>query len=321
VKAIVVREFGEPGVLRLEEAPDPRLAGPDEILVDVKAVGVNPVEAYIRTGTYPPIPPRPYTPGSDSAGLVAEVGKNVTQFGPGDRVYTSGSLSGTYAERTLCLTAHVHRLPAPTSFSQGAALGVPYATAFHALFHRARAVPGETVLVHGASGGVGLAAVQLAATRGATVFGTAGSEEGRRLVLDQGAARALDHADPAHFDEILELTEGYGVDVIIELLANVNLGRDLAVLASRGRVVVVGSRGTVEVTPRDLMNREADIYGMRMPNVSLEELASIHAGIVAGLASGALFPVIAQELPLAEASAAHHAVIEGRHLGKIVLLP
>ena len=321
MKAIVVREFGEPGVLRLEEAPDPRLAGPDEILVDVKAVGVNPVEAYIRTGTYPPHPPMPYTPGSDSAGLVAEVGKNVTQFKPGDRVYTSGSLTGTYAERALCLTAHVHRLPAPTSFAQGAALGVPYATAYHALFHRAQAVPGETVLVHGASGGVGLAAVQLAAARGMTVFGTAGSEEGRRLVLEQGAARALDHADPAHFDEILDLTQGYGVDVVIELLANVNLGRDLTVLAPRGRVVVVGSRGAVEITPRDLMNREADIYGMRLPNVSLEELASIHAAIVAGLANGTLFPVVAQELPLAEAAEAHRAVMERRHLGKIVLLP
>jgi NADPH2:quinone reductase len=182
-------------------------------------------------------------------------------------------------------------------------------------------VPGETVRVHGASGGVGLAAVQLAAARGVTVFGTAGSEEGRRLILDQGAARALDHSDPAHFDEILDLTQGYGVDVVIELLANVNLGRDLTVLAPRGRVVVVGSRGAVEITPRDLMNREADIYGMRMPNVSLEDLASIHAALVAGLANGTLFPVVAQELPLAEAAEAHRAVMERRHLGKIVLIP
>ena len=321
MKAIVVREFGEPGVLRLEEAPDPRLAGPDEILVEVKAAGVNPVDAYIRAGSYPPIPATPYTPGSDGAGLVAKVGKNVTAFKPGDRVYTSGSLSGTYAERAACLTAHVHRLPAATSFAQGAALGVPYATAYHALFHRAKAVPGETVLVHGASGGVGLAAVQLAVARGITILGTAGSEEGRRLILGQGAARALDHGDPAHFDELLEITQGYGLDVIIELLANVNLGRDLTVLAPRGRVVVVGSRGAVEVTPRDLMNREADILGMRMPNVPLEQLASIHAAIVAGLAGGTLSPVVAQELPLSEAAEAHRAVLERRHLGKIVLLP
>ena len=321
MKAIVVREFGEPGVLRLEEAPDPRLAGPDEILVDVRAVGVNPVETYVRSGAYPPNPPLPYTPGSDCAGLVTEVGKNVADFTPGDRVYTSGSLTGTYAEKTRCLTAHVHRLPATTSFAQGAALGVPYATAYHALFHRAQAVPGETVLVHGASGGVGLAAVQLAAARGVTVFGTAGSEEGRRLIVEQGAAYALDHADPAHFDGVLDLTQGYGVDVIIELLANVNLGRDLTVLAPRGRVVVVGSRGPVEITPRDLMNREADILGMRLPNVSLERLASIHAAVVAGLAAGTLFPVVAQELPLSEAAEAHRAVMERRHLGKIVLLP
>jgi NADPH2:quinone reductase len=321
MKAIRVHEFGEPGVLRLEEVPDPRLAGPDEIIVDVKAAGVNPVEAYVRAGTYPPNPPTPYTPGGDAAGVVAEVGKNVTDFRAGDRVYTSGSLTGTYAGKVRCLTAHVHRLPETASFAQGAALGVPYATAYHALFHRAEAVPGETVLVHGASGGVGIAAVQLAAARGSTVFATAGSEEGRRLVLDQGAAHVFDHGDPQHFEQILELTQGYGVDVVVEMLANVNLGRDLSILAPRGRAVVVGSRGAVEITPRDLMNREADIHGMRLPNVSLEQLASIHVAIVAGLVNGTLAPVVAEELRLAEAPRAHVTVMEGPHLGKIVLIP
>jgi NADPH2:quinone reductase len=320
MKAIVVREFGEPGVLRLEEAPDPRLVGPDEILIDVKAVGVNPVETYIRAGAYSITPPLPYTPGTDAAGVVTAVGDNVLAVRPGDRVYTSGSLTGAYAEKARCLEAHVHRLPEPLSFAQGAALGIPYVTAYYALFTRGEARPGETVLVHGASGGVGIATVQLAAARGIAVIATVGTEDGRRLVLEQGAADALDHTDPRHFEAVMDITQGRGVDVIVEMRSHVNLGHDLPVLARRGRVVVVGSRGTVEVNPRDLMNREADIRGS-LTNASLDELAGIHEAIIAGVAGGGLRPVVAKTLPLAAAPQAHQEIMENAHLGKIVLLP
>lgn len=232
----------------------------------------------------------------------------------------AGSLTGTYAEKTLCTTEQVHPLPDHVTFQQGAAIGIPYATAYRALFHRAAARPGETVLVHGASGGVGIAAVQLAHHAGMTVIGTAGSKAGRQLVLDNGADYVLDHTEGGYLQKIPELTGG-GVDVILEMLANVNLARDLSVLNKHGRVIVIGSRGPIEIMPRDTMSRDADIRGMVLFNASPEDLASIHAALIAGLRNGTLKPVLQTEIPLAEAARAHHLVMENNSHGKIVLVP
>jgi NADPH:quinone reductase len=320
VKAIRVHEFGGAEVLRFEEAQTPR-PGPGQVLVQVHAIGVNPVETYIRAGTYAFKPVLPYTPGNDGAGVVEQVGPDVKQFKPHDRVYTAGSVSGMYAEFGLCRTEQVHPLPANVSFAQGAAMGTPYATAYRGLFQRAKARPGETVLVHGASGGVGTAAVQLARARGLRVLGTAGSEEGRKLAREQGAHEVFDHRVPDHFIQIMKATDGRGVDVIVELLANVNLGKDLTILAKGGRVAIIGSRGRVEIDPRDAMQRDVDLRGMVMPNTSPTDLASIHAALVAGLEDGTLRPVIGKEFPLAEAAQAHRAVMEPGAFGKIVLVP
>jgi NADPH:quinone reductase len=319
MKAIRVYEFGGPEVLRLEEVPTPQ-AGSGQVLVRMHAIGVNPVETYIRAGTYAMKPALPYTPGNDGAGVVEQVAADVNEFKPGDRVYTAGSLNGTYAKFALCKTGQVHLLPANASFAQGAAMGTPYATAYRGLFQRAEAKPGETVLVHGASGGVGTAAVQLARARGLRVFGTAGSDEGRKLAREQGAHEVFDHRGPDQFEQIMNATRGRGVDVILELLANVNLGKDLTILAKGGRVAIIGSRGPVEINPRDAMQRDADLRGLVMPNTSPADLASIHAALVAGLENGTLRPVIGKEFPLAEAAQAHRAVMEPGALGKIVLV-
>lgn len=320
MKAIQVRAFGDPEVLQLVDLPDPE-TGPGQILVKVEAVGVNPVDTYIRSGVYTFAPPLPYTPGIDAAGTVEACGKGVWKVAPGDRVYTAGSLSGAYASMTLCGTAQVFRLPDKVSFGQGAALGIPYGTAYRALFHRAQARAGETVLVHGASGGVGIAAVQMARAAGLTVIGTAGSEAGERLVAEHGAHHVLNHHDATHFAEARERSGGAGVDIVVEMLADVNLGADLSVLAPRGRVVIVGSRGPAQIVPRDLMTIDADIRGMSLVNLTDQERASIHAAIYAGLENGTLNPVVSQEMPLAEAARAHHDVIESSTLGKIVLIP
>ena len=320
MEAIRVHQFGEPEVLRLEQVPTPQ-PGSGQALVRMQAIGVNPVETYIRAGTYSYKPALPYTPGNDGAGVVEQIGDSVTEFKPGDRVYTAGSISGTYAEFALCKTEQVHRLPVNVSFAQGAAMGTPYATAYRGLFQRAGAKPGETVLVHGASGGVGTAAVQLARARGLRVFGTAGSDEGRKLAREQGAHEVFDHRAPDQFEQIMKATGGRGVDVIVELLANVNLGKDLTILAKGGRVVIIGSRGRVEIDPRDAMQRDADLRGMVMPNTPPAELASIHAALVAGLENGTLRPVIGKEFRLAEAAQAHRAVMEPRAFGKIVFVP
>ena len=320
MKAIQVQQFGEPEVMQLAEVPQPR-AGIGEVLVRVHAAGVNPVDTYIRSGRYPRIPALPYTPGSDAAGVIEEVGEGVARFKPGDRVYTSGTLTGAYAEFALCVPAQVRRLPECASFAQGAALGVPYATAYRALLQRAKAVAGETILVHGASGGVGLAAVQIARALGMTVFGTASTEPGRKLVSEQGAHAVFDHHAPDYLAAIGERTAGRGVDVILEMLANVNLGKDLTALTRGGRVAVIGSRGTVEIDPRDAMMREADIRGVVLANASSDELTGIHAALFAGVENGTLRPVIGQEIPLADAPRAHQVIMAPGTCGKIVLLP
>jgi len=319
VKAIRVHEFGGPDVLLFqdEQMPEP---GPAEVVVRMRAIGINPVETYIRAGKYARLPALPYTPGNDGSGVIERVGDAVKRFRSGDRVYTAGTLSGAYAEFALCKTEQVHRLPENVSFAQGAAVGTPYATAYRGLFQRAEAKPGETVLVHGASGGVGTAAVQLARARGLRVLGTAGSDEGCKLAIEQGVDDVFDHGAPDHFEQVMNATDGRGVDVIVELLANVNLGKDLTVLAKGGRVVIIGSRGPIEIDPRDTMKRDADIRGMLLPNASPAEMASVHAALIAGLENGTLRPVIGKEFRLSEAAQAHRAVMEPGALGKIVLV-
>ena len=320
MKAIRVQEFGGPEVLRLEDVPDPH-PGAGQVLVRVRAVGVNPVDTYIRAGAHAVRPQLPYTPGLDAAGTVEAVGEGVTRVSAGDRVYTSGSLSGTYAELALCDESQVHTLPARVSFAEGAGVSTPYATAYRALFQRARATPGETVLVHGASGGVGTAAVQIARAAGFKVIGTGGTEEGRRLVAEQGAHHVLDHHAPGYLEELSAITNGRGVDVILEMLANVNLNNDLSIIAKGGRVVVIGSRGPVEINPRLAMTSDATVLGMMLFNAAPQEFAGIHAALVAGLEAGTLRPVVGRELPLSDAARAHEEVLKPGAHGKIILIP
>ncbi len=319
MKAIRVHQFGGPEVLRLEEVPVPKPAA-GQVLVKLHAIGVNPVETYFRSGSNPNLK-LPWTPGMDGAGLVEAIGEGVAGLKSGDRVYTSDTLTGSYAQFVLCEARGVHPLPERISFAQGAALGIPYATAHRALFHRARALAGEVVFIHGASGGVGLAATQIARAAGLTVIGSAGTDSGRKLAADNGAHHVVDHRAPGYLDQVMSLTGGRGVDVILEMLANVNLGKDLPLLARHGRVIVIGSRGTVEITPRDLMSRDADVRAMTLFNATPAELAGIHAALAAGLENGTLRPIVGREMALADAAKAHTAVLEPGAIGKIVLKP
>jgi NADPH2:quinone reductase len=325
MKAIVVREFGGPEVLKLEEVPDPK-PGAGDVLVRIRAAGVNPVDAYIHTGTYVRKPPLPYTPGFDGAGDVEAVGAGVTDVKPGDRVYVAGPGktgvgAGTYAELAVCLPSQLHPLPARGSCAQGAALGVPYCTAYRALFQRAWAKPGDTVLVHGATGGVGIATVELAHARGMRVIGSGGTDAGLATVRAHGADVTVNHREPSYIDAIRQAIGGRGADVIVEMAAHINLDRDLGLLAKGGRVVVVGNRGRVEIDPRQAMGRDAAILGMTLFNVSDADFVEIHAALIAGLTNGTLNPVVGREMPLADAARAHQAVMEPGAHGKIVLVP
>src|SRR5437867_330129 len=235
MKAIRVSAYGGPEVLKLEEIPAPK---PDagQVLVRNHAVGVNPVDTYLRSNTDNRGPKLPYTPGSDTAGVVEAVGNGVTSVKPGDRVYVGGTASGAYAELSLCGEAQVHPLPARVSYAQGAAMNVPYATEYHALFQRGHGHAGESLLVHGGSGGG-------------------------------------------------------------------------------------GNRGTIAINPRGAVNKNAAIIGVALFHASPAQLAGIHAALVEGLGNGTLRPVIAQEIPLAQAPRAHEAVMAAGHRGKIVLVP
>ena len=321
MKAILVRQFGGPEVLKLEEVPTPKPAA-GQVLVKIHAAGVNPADTYARTGNYAVLPSLPYTPGTDGAGVVDSIGDGVKKVKPGDRVYVAKSLSGTYAEYAVALETQVRRLPDRISFAQGAGVFIPYGTAYHAIYHQAKAHAAETVLVHGASGGVGIASVQIARALGLTVFGTAGSAKGLELAQREGAHKIFDHSKSGYQEEITKATGGRGVDIILEMLANVNLGADLKLLAQMGRVVVIGSRGDVTITPRDLMSRRASIRAFTLWAFTEAESMEVHAGIIAGLENGTLRPVVGSEIPLKDAAQAHINVMKpSGAFGKIVLIP
>nr|XP_040027442.1 quinone oxidoreductase [Gasterosteus aculeatus aculeatus] len=321
MRAVRVTEFGAPSVLRLRADVAVPQPGNRQVLIRVHACGVNPVETYIRAGTYARKPPLPYTPGTDVAGVVETVGEGVTTVKAGDRVFTTATESGGYAEYAVAADQCVHKLPDALHFSQGAAMGVPYFTAYRALVHKARAKAGETVLIHGASGGVGVAACQLSRALGLKVLGTAGTPEGLKLALSNGAHLAFNHREEGYTDRIMEATQGGGIDVIVEMLSNVNLSADLQMLALGGRVMIVGCRGSVQINPRDTMAKESSIMGVALFFATPEENEECAALLYAGMEAGWLRPVVGSQYPLAEAAQAHHDIIQcAGAAGKTVLI-
>ena len=324
MQAILVRAFGGPEVLKLEEVPDPA-PGPGQVLVRVHSAGVNPFDTYMRTGTYAIKPPLPYTPGTDGAGVVEALGQGVAGIDIGARVFFGGTAThkayGAYAQLVLCEPQQLHALPERLTFSQGAGVGVPYVTAWRALHDRGRLQPGETLFVHGASGGVGLAATQIARAWGATVIGTASTPDGLDAVRAQGAHLVLNHRDTGYLDALKDLTGGRGPDVILENLANVNLDNDLTALAFGGRIVVVGNRGRIEIDPRKAMSKDAAIVGMALWNTSPSDWTRAYRAIEAGLESGTLAPLVSVEMPLADAARSQELILEPGAKGKIVLIP
>ncbi len=319
MKAIEVKTFGGPEVMQVV-AKESYLPSKGEVVIYAKAIGVNPVETYIRAGTYPVLPELPYTPGGNVAGVIELCGEAVGDWKKGDRVYSSAALSGAYGEQVLCKTDQIFSLPEHLSFAQGAALGVPAATAWRALFIRGRAQPGEKVLIHGASGSVGQTAIQLAKGLGMEVFGTAGSEKGMALIEKLGA-KPFDHKSKDYAYDLQEATGGTGFDLILEMLANQNLETDLTLLAPGGRVIIIGSRGRIEIDPRATMGKETEIRGLALLNATEEEIIETHQGLAGAMAEGILSPSVSRELSLEEAPFAHQLVMNDGNCGKIVLIP
>jgi len=323
MKAIRAHAFGGPDNLRLDTIDDP-VAGEGEVVIDVCAVGVNPADTYMLGGAYAIVPELPYIPGGDASGVISAVGGGVAGLSIGDRVFTGTVLglemTGCYAEKVVRRAADVVALPDNTSFQQGASLGVPYATAHYGLFARGGAVAGETVFIHGSSGAVGTASVQLAKRAGLRVIGSAGTNRGCQLILEQGADHAVDHSSGNYIEQVSELTGGDGPQLILEMLANVNLATDLDLVARYGRIIVIGNRGEVTINPRTAMMKELDVRGLALFNGSRDQMDVIVKDLVAGLSDGSLNPVVGKELPLAQAAQSHRSVMEPGAHGKIVLV-
>lgn len=320
MKAIIVKEFGDTDVLNYEETADLQ-PNANQILVKIEAAGVNPVDTYIRSGTHAQKPELPYTPGKDAAGIIEKTGENISKFKTGDRVLTTGSVTGTYAEFCLCEENQLIKLPENVSFEQGAGVFVPFATAYRALFQKAKVQSGETLLVHGASGAVGVAAIQWAKNAGLKIIGTASSESGKNLAKEQGADFVFDHSKEHYLEEIKDVTGGKGVDVILEMLANENLQKDFEVLKMFGRITVIGNRGSLDFNPRAAMGKDASIFGMSLFNAPSGDMKEIYEAIFQGLSAGFLNPFVGKSFPLSDAAEAHRAVIEEKAFGKIVLIP
>lgn len=323
MKAIEISEFGGPEVLKYKEVAEPS-PNKNEVRVRLFAAGVNPNEAYIRTGTYSFfIPNLPYIPGFDGAGVVDEIGEDVNNIMVGDRVFVAALLAnrntGTYAQKVVCDASVVHKLPDSISYEEGASLEIPALTAYRALFHRAKIKPGETVLIHGASGGVGSLAVQMAKGIGAIVIGTASSDDGKKFIVTSGADYAIDHVNENNKEEIMSITKNKGPDVIIEFLANINLETDLKIVAQYGRIVVVGNRGNIEINPRLAMIKEADILGLALWNVRPKEYNESLYAVEALLKSGLLKPKMGDVFNLEHAKLAHEQIMSKKSPGKIVL--
>ncbi len=323
MKAIQVTQFGGPEQLVYTDVEDVT-AGKGEVCVRLYAAGVNPSDTYTVTGTYASsIPQLPYTPGVDGAGIVEGIGEGVTNVAVGDRVFIAslkgGPSTGTFAQKVVCNQTSVHPLPEHISFEQGAALGVPALTAYRALFQRACLKPGQTVLIHGASGGVGLQAVQMAKSHGAKVIATASKPEGKKMVQQAGADMIIDHVTEETIKDVLALTDGNGPDVIIEFLANINLETDLKLIAPFGKIVIIGNRGSIEINPRLAMQKECDILATALWNAPQEEYEQSIHGVIGMLTSGALRPIIGTTLPLQQASQGFEQLAKGIGNGKMIL--
>lgn len=297
--------------------------GDSEVRVRAFATGINPADTYVRTGTYRfSRPALPYTPGVDASGVVDAVGADVVSVAVGDRVFVAGvgwTHSGTAAESVVCDARAVRPLPDYLSFAQGAALGLPWMTAHRALFQCGDLRAGQTVLIHGATGGVGLPATQMALAAGATVIGTGGTADGLALLRGLGCANVLNHEVGSHAESLRALAGESGVDLVIEMAADQNLDIDTGVLAPGGRVIVVGSRGPTEFNPRNLMAVEGSVRGTAVWNMTDGERSDALDAVADFLRARAAVVLVGAEYPLSEIDRAYRLVMARPAVGKLVL--
>lgn len=323
MKAIQVHKFGGPEVLQYSSSVPRPLPGPDDVLVRIKAVGVNPVDVLIRTGSFGP-QKFPHIPGADFAGIVEEVGANVTTLKVGERVYgsdlTAPERMGAYAQFIAIKHNLVHPLHDSLTFSQGASIPIPYFTAYRALYHLAEAKPGETVFIHGASGGVGIAAVQIASGLGLTVIGTASTPEGQKLAKDAGAHFVFNHYEEGYLEKVKKAAGERGVDLILESIADKNWKKDIGLVRDNGRIIIIGGVTEISINPLDVFIHEIVMKGVMIYKITDKELSETREALYAGARAGWFRPIIWKEFPLEKAADAQVLLKSGGGArGKIIL--
>jgi NADPH2:quinone reductase len=323
MKAVVCEAFGGPEVLAVREVPDPPPPGPGEIQVRLRARGVQYVDVLMLAGKYQFRPEPPFIPGNEGAGEVVAVGPDVTRFRTGDLVISRHRL-GAFAEFANARAEECEALPAALGLEAAAGFRSAYGTAYHALLQRGRLKSGEWVLIHGAAGGIGIPAIQLAKLFGATVIATAGSEEKRRACLAEGADHAIPHQGGFR-DRVMALSGGRGVDIVYDPVNGPSFEESLRCLAWGGRILILGFVGGAPALARTnyLLIKGIEAVGVRIGGLHefAPETAAANMRTLLRLAGeGKLVPRIWRCFALAEAPAALAALIARQVIGKAVLV-
>jgi len=321
MKAMRAHQFGGPEQLRLEDAPDPQVQA-GQVQIRVRAAGINPADLVRLSGRLQPLS-LPYIPGTDVCGEVETVGAGVTHVKPGDRVFGRTSVGG-YAEKTCLMASEAILLPANLSFDEGAAIPIPFYTAYRALHYKAALKAGETVLISAGGGGVGVAAIQLAKITGARVLTTVGSPDKAERTRALGADVAINYRQHDFAAEVQKLTDGKGVNVIIENVATDNLAKDLTILARDGRIIIIGT-GTGKgpdgsFAVMHALMKDANILGMSLVNAG-PVIAEMATALTRLFAAGKIKSIISKSYPLSDAQQALADLVAGRVFGKLVLHP
>ena len=324
MRAMVATQWGEPRDLRMMELPDPQ-PGPRQVAIDVRASACNFFDILMVQGKYQVRPPLPFAPGGEVAGVVRAVGPGVQQVAPGDRVFAMLGWGG-YATVALAAADSVFRMPASMSFEHGAAFGIVYQTSYFGLVYRAQLQPGETLLVHAAAGGVGLAAVQIGRALGARVLATAGSSAKLEIARAHGADEAYDYSTPDWVERVKAATGGRGADVVYDPVGGDIFDLSTKCIAFGGRLLVIGfASGRIpSIEVNRILLKNIAVVGLhwgayrqhdprRIPQ-AMDALFDLYS-------QGKLQPVVSSTWPLAEAAAALDEIASRRSVGKVLLLP
>jgi len=323
MKAVVCEAFGGPEVLALRELPDPPPLGPGELQVRIRARGVQYVDVLMLAGKYQFRPEPPFIPGGEGAGEIVAIGPDVAGFKPGDRVMSRQRL-GAFAELGNCKAEECDLIPSALSLEQAAVFRNVYHTAYHALLQRGRLESGEWVLIHGAAGGIGLPAIQIAKLRGAHVIATASTDEKRSVCLEEGADHAIDY-QAGFRDKVVELTGGRGVDIVYDPVNGPTFEESLRCLAWGGRILILGFLGGAPALARTnyLLIKGIEAVGVRIGglNEAHPDIAAANVRTLVELAGqGKLKPRIWRSFPLERAAVAMQALIDRKVIGKAVLV-